>query len=104
MPTARLKPQLSLFAEPEPVAVAWSPNPTPPAPVVLAATNRYRLVRNNEMQVYVAGKTDPFAPWFDVEGVDETWMPVCVIASGVDAPTARKIIARVGGIEVNYLP
>jgi hypothetical protein len=60
----------------------------------------YRLVRNAPMEMYVKGAADPFAPWFDVEGVDETGMPVCVISYGTGAEAARRIIAKVGGVEV----
>jgi hypothetical protein len=59
----------------------------------------YRLARNPTMERWRFGKAEPFRPLFDVEEIDDNRLPVRVIASGVDAETARAVIADAGGIE-----
>jgi hypothetical protein len=59
----------------------------------------YRLARNPPMERWRLGHVEPFHPLFDVEEIDDNRLPVRVIASGVDAETARAVIADAGGIE-----
>lgn len=51
------------------------------------------MVRNPPIEKLLLGHHEPFAPLYDVEEIDSSGMPVRVIACGVHADVARKVIA-----------
>lgn len=57
----------------------------------------FRMVRNPQMEKYLLGRVEPFAPRFDVEEVDDLGLPLRVIATGIGAEAARQVIAKAEG-------
>lgn len=51
------------------------------------------------MEKWILGRPEPFAPFYDVEEIDAERMPVRVVATGVGAEDARKVIAKLAGTE-----
>jgi len=52
------------------------------------------------MERWITGASQPFAPRFDVEELDDDGYPIAVVATGVGAEDARVAIAKLDGVEV----
>jgi hypothetical protein len=57
--------------------------------------SRYRLVENAPIARWLLGRPDPFRPLFDVEEIGPFGCPERVIAWGIEAETARKLIEKI---------